>query len=253
MNAPLPPPDELDPVGPEPPDDETLAAELVLGVLSDPDRRAALERARTDVGFAVRVASWERRFAPWLAEVAPVTVPAEIWERICRGLGWREDRSLPLWSSLVFWRGVAAAALVTAVALWLTRPPAPVSPASTALVPGAAEPAARPVTTLTHSDGSPGWLATVDRAHGRVLMVPVPAPADPQGRIPELWIIPAGQAPRSLGGVSINKAHTVAVPEDSRTALGAPGSVLAITLEPAVGIPHAAPSGPVIASGAITG
>ncbi len=83
-------------------------------------------------------------------------------------------------------------------------------------------------------------------------MVPVPAPADAQGRVAELWIIPPGQAPRSLGAVSVNKAHTVEVPPDARGALGAPGSVLAITLEPAAGVPHAAPSGPVIAKGAIT-
>jgi anti-sigma-K factor RskA len=55
-----------------------------------------------------------------------------------------------------------------------------------------------------------------------------------------------------LGAVSINKAHTVEVPSDSRAALVAQGSVLAITLEPAAGIPHPAPSGPIIAKGAIT-
>ena len=252
MSARVPPPDEREPAGSEPPDDEVLAGELVLGVLSDAERQAARARARTEARFAAHVVSWERRFAPWLAEVAPVPVPAELWERIRQGLGWRGGASAPsLWRSLALWRTVAALALVAAIALWLTRPPAPLGPPVAALPPGTAEPAAKPVTTLARDDGSPGWLATVDRTRGTVLMVPVPAPADTHGRVPELWIIAAGHAPRSLGAVSIDKAHTVEVPADARAALAAPGSVLAITLEPAAGVPHAAPSGPVIARGAI--
>jgi anti-sigma-K factor RskA len=90
----------------------------------------------------------------------------------------------------------------------------------------------------------------VDARHGTVLMVPVPSAPDTQGRAAELWLIPPGQAPRSLGAVSINRAHTVAVPAALRDDLTG-RAVLAITLEPPAGIPHAAPSGPVIAKGAI--
>jgi anti-sigma-K factor RskA len=112
------------------------------------------------------------------------------------------------------------------------------------------EAGAKPVTPLAHDDGTPGWLASVDSSRGTVLMVPVPSAPDSQGRVTELWLIPAGKAPRSLGLVSINKSYTVTVPEDVRAALVA-GSVLAVTLEPATGVPHAAPSGPIIAKGAI--
>jgi anti-sigma-K factor RskA len=90
----------------------------------------------------------------------------------------------------------------------------------------------------------------VDARHGTVLMVPVPSAPDAQGRAAELWLIPPGQAPRSLGAVSINRAHTVAVPAALRADLTGQ-AVLAITLEPSAGIPHAAPSGPIIAKGAI--
>ncbi|HVO45364.1 MAG TPA: anti-sigma factor [Steroidobacteraceae bacterium] len=248
----MPPPAERDPEGTEPPDDDVLAGELVLGVLSAEARGAAQVRRDRDPAFAARVGAWERRLAPWLSALAPVRVPEYVWERLCRELGWRSStRSFSLWGSLALWRGVAAFAALAAVTLWLTRPPVPPA-VPTAVVPSVPEPAAKPVTTLAHNDGTPGWLASVDRTRGTVLMVPIPAPADAQGRVPELWIIPAGQAPRSLGAVSINKAHTVEVPPDSRAALVAPGSVLAITLEPASGMPHTAPSGPVIAKGAIT-
>ncbi|MBV9911364.1 MAG: anti-sigma factor [Sinobacteraceae bacterium] len=252
MSSQMPPPDDGTLEGAVPPDDDVLAGELVLGVLTREARTQAQARCNSDPAFAARVGAWERRLAPWLADVAPARVPDELWDRLRSQLGWQGASPTPsLWSRLALWRSATALVAVIAVALWLSRPPRPVAP-PTAVVPSAPEQAAKPVSTLAHDDGTPAWLASVDRSRGNVLMVPVPGPADTQGRVPELWIIPAGQAPRSLGVVSINKAHTVEVPPDSRGALVAPGTVLAITLEPAAGVPHAAPSGPIIAKGAIT-
>jgi anti-sigma-K factor RskA len=245
------PPDDPELGGAEPPEDEVLAGELVLGVVHGEARNTLLTRRDTDPRFAARVRAWEWRLAPWFSDIAPARVPDELWDRLCRRLGWQTAPApSPLFSNLRFWRGLAALALIAAVALWLTRPPQPAAP-PTVSVPSTPEPAAKPVTTLASEGGAAAWLASVDRDRGTVLMVPVPKPADSQGRVPELWIIPAGGPPRSLGAVSINKAHTVQVPLDSRGALTAPGSVLAITLEPSAGMPHAAPSGPVIAKGAI--
>jgi anti-sigma-K factor RskA len=238
----------------EPPDDELLAAELVLGVLNAAERRSAQGRAESDPAFAQRVGRWERRLEPWLADIEPVSAPAHVWTRICQRLGWQgnqPDRG-GLWQSLAFWRSAAAfAAVVAVVAIWVARLPSPAPQPPVAVVqPGAAEPGAKPVTTLAHDDGSPGWLASVDRIRGTVLVVPVPSAPDAQGRVPELWLIPPGKAPRSLGLVSIDKAHTVEVPAEVRAAL-ASGSLLAITLEPPEGAPHGAPTGPIIAKGTI--
>ncbi len=248
MSANLPP-EGPDPSAAEPPDEELLAAEFVLGVLSASERASAQARRDRDPDFAARIARWELRLAPWLSDYAKVPIPAHVCPEICRRLGWQREPSARagLWQSLSLWRAATALVALAAVALWLTRPlPPPVAVAPP--VPEAA--AAKPVTTLAHADGSPGWLASVDRARGTVLVVPVPGPADAQGRVPELWIIPAGQAPISLGEVSINKSHTVTVPKAARADLVG-GAVLAITLEPAVGIPHAAPTGPIIAKGTI--
>jgi anti-sigma-K factor RskA len=81
-------------------------------------------------------------------------------------------------------------------------------------------------------------------------MVPVPSKADDQGRVPELWLIPPGESPKSLGVVSIDRAHTVKVPDSLREALSQ-GAVLAITLEPQGGAPQGNPTGPVVAKGDI--
>ncbi len=251
MNSTLPPADP-EPAGTEPPADEMLAGEFVLGVLDDAERRSLQARMDSDVVFAGRVAGWERRFAPWLTDIESVEPPARVWTRICRRLGWQDapPARTGFWWSLAFWRGVAVVSVLVAIGaigISLTRAP---QTSPVVRQPGQAEAGAKTVTPLEHDDGTPGWLASVDRSRGTVLMVPVPAPPDPQGRVPELWLIPEGKAPRSLGVVSIDKSHTVTVPEDVRAALGA-GSVLAVTLEPPAGVPHPAPTGPIIAKGAI--
>ena len=245
----------------EPPSDDLLAAEYVVGVLDADTRRRVQARIDAEAAFAGLVAEWEQRFAALLAEIGPVTVSAHVWLRLRTRLGWSpvEGGKRGVWQNLHFWRaatGVAAAAAIAAVVVGrVPDAPAPTPrPPQVAVQPTPApapeEAAAKPVTTLAHDDGTPGWLASIDLARGSVLMVPVPAPADAQGRVPELWLIPTGEAPRSLGLVSIDKAHTVSVPADIRRAL-AVGSTLAITLEPQGGAPEGVPTGPIIVKGAI--
>lgn len=250
MNSPNLPPESSGPEGTEPPSDDVLAGEFVLGVLDTVQHRQLQARVQSDREFAQRVEQWEQRFAPLLSEIQPVEPPAQVWTGICRRLGWTErEASASVWGSLSFWRAATVLASVIAIAaitLSVEERPAVVTPP----VARQAEPQAKPVTPLAHDDGTPGWLASVDAAQGTVLMVPVPSAPDPQGRVPELWLIPAGQAPRSLGAVSINRSHTVTVPQEARAAL-VPGSVLAITLEPPMGIPHPAPTGMIIAKGTI--
>lgn len=234
--------------GQEPPPDDLLGAEYVLGVLDTPARLAAEARIAADAAFAGLVATWQRRLAPLAWGLPPVEVPAHVWTAIQYRLGWTsaaaEDNG-GYARKLYFWRFSAAIAATAALALLAVD----LVPRWTAPTVSEAQ-AAKPVTTLARDDGSAGWLATVDPRRGSLLMVPVPSAPDDQGRAAELWLIPPGQAPRSLGAVSVSRAHTVAVPQALRAYLTG-NAVLAITLEPPTGIPHAAPSGPIIAKGAI--
>lgn len=248
----------------EPPSTDILAGEYVLGVL-DAVQRAEVERRITgDPGFARLVTQWENRLAPLLESFGSEAVPAHLWPRIRTSLGWpaATTASPRVWQRTGFWQGMTAlAAALALVAVFSRRDLEPTAPAPTPVavtpiaptpptLPAEPEQATKPVTPLLHDDGTPGWLASVDRAQGKVLMVPVPAAADAAGRAPELWLIPAGGAPRSLGLVSIDRAHTVAVPDSLRDAL-VNGSVLAITLEPSSGAPQGIPTGPIIAKGDI--
>lgn len=235
-----------DPV--EPTDDDLRAAEYVLGVLDTAERREVQQRIAADPTLARRVEEWEQRFAPWPSRVAAVEPSALVWPRITQRLGWRAAAAKPaLRDNATFWRRVAAlatAAALAAVAFGLTRP----QPAVTTVA--SEEQAARPVTVLVRDNGAAAWIARVDAANGKVLMVPVPSPLDGSGLVNELWIIPVGGAPHSLGFLSNDKAHTIVVPTELRNAVAA-GAIFAVTLENQSGIPHAAPSSPIVAKGSI--
>lgn len=249
-----------------PPSDDVHAGEYVLGVLDTQTRAQAQARITSDQGFAGLVAEWEQRFSAWMTRAEPVAPSAHVWPRIRTELGWTAVASKPagLWNNVGFWRGataLAAAASVAAIVFGLRGPTQVIMQPQVAVqqptqqtppqIPAQTEEAvARPVTVLANDDGSTGWIASIDTTKGKVMMVPVPRPSDASGKVDELWIIPAGQAPISLGFVSNQKAHSIEVPAAIRAALVA-GSTLAVTLEVQQGMPHAAPAGPVVAKGAI--
>ncbi|QSX77702.1 anti-sigma factor [Agrilutibacter solisilvae] len=249
-------PSDDDTHGPAP-DDDLQAAEYVLGVQDRAERHRVQLRLADEPAFAARVLAWEARLSPWLLRIEPATPSPHVWPRIRTRLGWPAvgTKARPgVWNDLRFWRGAAglAAAAGVAAIVFALRVPAP-APAPPVVVtpPPVVQPAVPlPVTVLARDDGSTGWIASIDKTAGVLKLVPVPAPADSAGRVNELWIIPAGAAPISLGLLSHEMSHEVELPAAARSALQA-GATLAVTLEPAAGIPHAAPSGPIVAKGTI--
>jgi len=233
-----------------PPSDDILAGEYVLGVLDARTRRDVQARIAVDAVFAGEVERWQRHFDAWVLRVTPTRSSDLVLPAIKVRLGWSRPAAVTprLWENVALWRGataLAAAAAFAAVVVGLQsrRPPAPP-------IVVIEEQAAKPVTVLVRDDGSTGWIASIDITHAKLLMVPVPSPADASGRVDELWIIGAGKAPVSLGFVSNEKAHSIALPANLLADFVS-GSTLAITLEPKTGIPHAAPSGPIVAKGSI--
>lgn len=71
-------------------------------------------------------------------------------------------------------------------------------------------------------------------------------PADP-AHSHELWIIPAGGKPRSLGTMPGAKMHMQLA--DALAQLMREGATIAITVEPPGGSPTGDPTGPMVASG----
>lgn len=227
-------------------------AEYVLGVL-DADARAALEgEIAHNPQDAKEVARWQKHLLPLAEDVAPVAPPDYVWARIRSALGFAEfepratlaPQRPSLWQSLALWRWVAAGASAIAIAcivLLLVLPRAPSAPP-------AAQQIAYATARIQQDNGLPGWTATVDTAHARVVLVPAAPNAVPAGRVPELWLIPPGGKPIAVGVFAPDKATTLNL---SRNLLGKINAqaLLAVSIEPPGGSPTGQPTGPVVGKG----
>jgi anti-sigma-K factor RskA len=219
------------------PDDELLAAEYALGVLSGAEWAAAEQRVARDQGFARLVAEWEQRLAPWAAEIAEVVPPAQVWERIAGALP-AQTQGGSLWQSLAFWRGLSLAAGALAAACLA------------ALIYLGALTQQRPLVATIEGDGHRHFVATIDTKRGTVAVVPAAFTADAT-RVPELWLIPADGKPRAVGLLRADRTVTLALPAEL-AALAKGDAVLAVSLEPPGGSTTGLPTGPVIATGKLT-
>ena len=77
-----------------------------------------------------------------------------------------------------------------------------------------------------------------------------PAVVDAKDRDAELWIIPKGGKPVSLGVIARDRPTRVAL--GTRRPLFARDAILAVSLEPIGGSPTGQPTGPVVAQGIIS-
>jgi anti-sigma-K factor RskA len=220
-----------------------IAAEYVLGVLPAEERREAQARIVHDAVFAREVAFWERRLGPLAEAIAPVAPPADGWSRV-EGVLRREaqaaNRRVGIWNNLPLWRGLAfvsaslAALCIAAVVYLADRPGAP----------------APLVARLDEQTGQPGFIAASNPQDGSVTIVPAALLGQAQHSL-ELWVIPPGGKPHSLGLVDPDRPAKVTVPPELRPHVSA-DATLAITLEPLGGSPSGDPTGPIVAKGTLS-
>jgi anti-sigma-K factor RskA len=220
------------------PDDELLAAEYALGVLAEDERAAAARRAARERAFAELVAQWEQRLAPWAAEIAEVTPPAQVWERILARLPSQAAPRPPLWENLAFWRPFALASGALAAAC-----------IGALVYLGSLSHEALLVAELS-GNGKHALVATIDPRRATVLAVPANL-AVTGDRVPELWLIAPGKNPRALGVIDPQKPVALPIPANL-LAEATSEAALAISLEPPGGSPTGQPTGPVIAVGPLT-
>ncbi len=235
--------------GPE--EDSVLAAEHALRLLDGPTRSKAEARARDDKDFAAEVERWQERLAPLFESVAPVAPPSSAWASLASQLGGEaaNDNVAALEHRLRIWRGMTAGAVALAavcVAALVLRAPLP-PPVPSAPVEAVAK-SPMQVAALRGETGPAAVVASYDRDTNSLVITPASMPAM-GNRSAELWVIPAGGVPHSLGLFDPTKPTRIAVPAGS--SVGAAGAALAVSLEPAGGSKTGLPTGPVIASGAL--
>jgi anti-sigma-K factor RskA len=111
------------------------------------------------------------------------------------------------------------------------------------------------VAVLLDKNSRPMMTADLDVKDGQlVLRLNIKPPRDFTDKALEVWMVPEGGAPRSLGLLPGEESGTTAVlvlPPEVVEALSAPKSALAVSLEPKGGSPSGAPTGPVLFSGGV--
>lgn len=223
-------------------EDEALAAEHALGVLTGAEAAAAERRVATDAAFRAAVAGWQERLSD-LAADAPAVPPPDrvrraVEKRLFDGptLQRAGEASWP-WAALDRLRGAVFGALAASVALAVL-----LVALSTYIGPPAAPGLGA---TLAADTGALRFEATWVPAEAGFRVVRAAGEAPAPGQAHELWIIAPGAAPVSLGLID-EGGLAVAYPEPPA------GWTLAVSLEPAGGSPTGAPTGPVLATGVLT-
>jgi anti-sigma-K factor RskA len=218
-------------------EDDILAAEFALGLLDAAEAQAVQDRARTDATLSLRIAWWRDQLAPLASEVE-TPPPAGVWQRIDARLP-GNDNSATLMQR---WRAAAVAAMSVAAALVLYIGVRPMPEA--VVVPPI------PAPMIAALSGEKGAVVAVSYNATSGKLVTAPTVLDPGKGDAELWIIPEGGKPVSLGVVDAKNPQDHNVPEAKR-AMMQPGATFAITQEVKNGSPDGNPHGPIVAAGKI--
>ena len=221
---------------------DALAAELALGLLEGQTRADALRLSLSDPAFAAQVAAWEAKLAPLHDEWADAQPGAAVWSGIERQLADAPtDKVTAIEMRLRRWRAGAllSGAVAAALAFVLITQPVPTpTPAAPQLAVARIESDAAGPLVLARYNQSNGLMQL--RIHG----------FEPGALAPELWVIPEGGAPVSLGQIGHAGEAEMTMPPPHRL-LMTEGATLAITMEPVSKTPHPAPSSVAVASGKI--
>lgn len=211
---------------------DRLAAEYVLGTLHGAARRRFERLMLSGTRLRATVYGWERRLGGWALRLPPETPSPRVWRAIQARIAPAPVTPRLPWRLRLGWPVAAlatAAAVVLAVALVLTRPVTQ-QPDYLAVVSGEAG------TTL--------WSITADIENEELLVRAVNPKPPPPGRDLELWLLPEGEQPISLGLLPRSGTAERRLPADELPP-GEPAK-LAVSVEPAGGSPTGLPTGSVI-------
>lgn len=212
---------------------QKLADEYVIGTLRGQARRRFEAVMFFDAALRRTVRETEEKLLPLVYALPQVVPPASVWRGVTRRIHNLRPAAPPWsWQGIYLWRllagGFATAAITLAVVLTLPKPTVEVAGHMALLQDPQSHAAA--LMARVSPDGSLK-IATLENLGNRVA-------AD---KSLELWAIPEGGKPRSLGLIAANGATEVVRPKEMQSA-----AVLAVSLEPHGGSPTGAPTGPVL-------
>ena len=244
---------------------DQLAAAYAIGTLRGGARRRfeTLARERAPVRAAALV--WQSRVAS-MTELAPAVTPSPVvWTRIHNLIeAEREQAAMAAaraepapppptgwWRSLALWRGAAGAgALATVLAVITTvglrdRMGAQIDELQAKL---GNQPQIEYVAVLNDEQASASMLVTFDPKNRKLTLQRVGGYQEAADKSLQLWALPPGSKPRSLGVLTPERLLQLAAGESDVREVPA----LAVSLEPKGGVPsETGPTGPVLFKGAL--
>jgi anti-sigma-K factor RskA len=176
------------------------------------------------------VVAWSEYFASFTDAIPERRPPATLWPRL-EAEAFGETR-LPIWRQLLPYLGGAVAGAALSWAVFLSGVLEPARPEVLA----ALEPVAGTLAFEVRIDPPTHTVAVAHRSG-----------ALPEGRVLQLWLIPEGAEPISLGVMSPSGDHIVVLSD--AMAARVPGATLAVSDEPPGGSPTGLPTGAVQAAG----
>ncbi|WP_034160129.1 anti-sigma factor [Sphingomonas sp. ERG5] len=235
-------------------DPDAAAAELALGLLEGEERVIALRRVLAEPGFAQDVERWRVHLGQLFDIWPEVAAPPGMMDRIDLALdGPAAPPPVTLTRTGRLWPGIAAASSLIAASLLLVVLIRPMPPVPAAIPPKkqpvATAPARMLVASIDPSAAGKPVTVVYDPASGSLRLTESTL-AD-ANRSAELWVIAGDGVPHSLGLLHISGGTTFTVTGDNRARLSA-GATLAVSLEPVGGSPTGLPTGPVVATGALS-
>jgi anti-sigma-K factor RskA len=210
---------------------DRLAAEYVLGTLRSRARRR-FERWLLSPQVGAIVKAWEDRLAGLEPQLAPVAPPATVWHGIEDKLELRKMQRRPA----ARWLAIAASlAFFVMAGILLTYRQPPDVPQL-----------ARTQESLLQADPQTiYWRVEVLGDHQELRLHAQNVYDLPAGKAHELWALPEGGAPVSLGLLpKTGEQRRVLTPAQQTALAGA--KQIAVSLEPEGGSPTGAPTGPVL-------
>ena len=213
------------------------AAEYVLGTLRGAQRIAFEQALADNADLYAEVVAWETRLIGLTDSIEPVVPPSHVWRAIETAVALpaaRPEAPKTGWlQSLVVWRSLAAAAMLTLLAVGITtllQSPAPEPPPVYSLV-------------LRDSAQQPLWMIVCDWRTRQFTVNRVAAAAPDAEKSHELWLVRKDDAaPLSLGLLQGDEVHG-ALPGGANWR---GTKALAVSLEPVGGSPTGLPTGPVL-------
>lgn len=209
-------------------DDTALAAEYVVGLLPRDERNAVESRIRRDNAFALLVEGWEDYFAGLNQEYG-TTPPAKRVKAVI------DQRLFPApQRRLVGWFSAALGASLLASVLVIGSFSVPVGTGPN-------------LVAALESGESPYRFTVEVGSAASTLEIALVSGEPVTDRTFELWLLPPDGAPLSLGTFDQSGPLIAA-----SSAILKDGGILAVSLEPIGGSSTGAPTGPVLAVGALS-